>query len=219
MCIMPQIPCMSSDQIPNNLINKTTSSFNIASEHTRRTVQLVFIIYATCRFQYTNINATIQAQLPYLCTHHLLEYGRFKIMYQVVSTAGYLDSSNCVEHIWIKVTSGVKIHCWWVVFIAILQLILIKVLLNCVTCWYDSKAILIFSFVGILTTPGHHTTYSQAFLDAVHDSYLFQHVTTPTHYRLNTTANILDLVLTNEEAMINIIQYLPGIGSSDHVCL
>jgi len=63
------------------------------------------------------------------------------------------------------------------------------------------------------------TTYSQAFLDAVHDSYLFQHVTTPTHYRLNTTANILDLVLTNEEAMINTIQYLPGIGSSDHVCL
>lgn len=60
---------------------------------------------------------------------------------------------------------------------------------------------------------------SQMFLDSIHDSYLSQHVTEPTHYRLNTTANVLDLVFTNEEAMINTINYLPGIGSSDHVCL
>jgi len=57
------------------------------------------------------------------------------------------------------------------------------------------------------------------FLDAVHDSGLSQHVTEPTHYRPNITANILDLVFTNEEAMISSINYFPGIGSSDHVCL
>ena len=47
---------------------------------------------------------------------------------------------------------------------------------------------------------------------------IFQHITEPTHHRPNTNANVLDLVLTNEEAMINTIQYLPGIGSSDHIC-
>ena len=46
------------------------------------------------------------------------------------------------------------------------------------------------------------------FLDAVHDYHLFQHVTTPTHYGLNTTANIIDLVLTNEEAPYNIFLVL-----------
>ena len=46
-----------------------------------------------------------------------------------------------------------------------------------------------------------------------------QHVTEPIHYRPNTNANVLDLVFTNEEAMINTINYLPVIGCSDHVCL
>ena len=57
------------------------------------------------------------------------------------------------------------------------------------------------------------------FLDAVHDIYLFQHITKPTRYRANTTANTLDLVFTNEEGMVDGIEYLPAIGSSDHVCL
>ena len=51
-------------------------------------------------------------------------------------------------------------------------------------------------------------SYLQTFLAAVHDSYLYQHYTKPTHYRPNTTSNILDLViLTNEGVMINTIQY------------
>ena len=64
-----------------------------------------------------------------------------------------------------------------------------------------------------------NTSCSQLFLDAVNSCCLFQHVTEPTHYRLNTTANILDLVFTNEDGMINNIEYLPGIGASDHLCL
>jgi len=62
-------------------------------------------------------------------------------------------------------------------------------------------------------------SHSQTFLDAVNDSYSHQHVTEPTHFRRNITPNILDLILTNEEAMVNAIQYLPVIGSSDLVCL
>ena len=64
-----------------------------------------------------------------------------------------------------------------------------------------------------------NTSCSQLLLDAVNSCCLFQHVTEPTHYRLNTTANILDLVFTNEDGMINNIEYLPGIGASDHLCL
>ena len=64
-----------------------------------------------------------------------------------------------------------------------------------------------------------NTTYSQMFLDTIHDHCLFQHITEPTHYRPNIVANTLDLVFTNEDGMINSVEYLPGIGSSDHVCL
>ena len=63
------------------------------------------------------------------------------------------------------------------------------------------------------------TSFSKLFLDAVNNCCLFQHVTEPTHYRRNTTANILDLVFTNEDGMIDSIEYLPGIGASDHVWL
>ena len=63
------------------------------------------------------------------------------------------------------------------------------------------------------------TLCSQMCLVAVHDNHLFQYITKPTCYRANTTANTLDLVCTNEEGMVNVIEYLPAIGSSDHVCL
>ena len=59
----------------------------------------------------------------------------------------------------------------------------------------------------------------QTFLDTTQDLYLFQHITEPTHYRQGETPHILDLVFTNEQTMINDIQYLPGLGCSDHVCL
>ncbi len=44
--------------------------------------------------------------------------------------------------------------------------------------------------------------FEQARLDIFNDHFLTQHVHHPTRYRLNQTANILDLVLTNEENMI-----------------
>jgi len=59
----------------------------------------------------------------------------------------------------------------------------------------------------------------QDFIDATQDLYLVQHVMEPTHYRPGETPHILDLVIANERTMINDMQYLPGLGCNDHVCL
>lgn len=60
---------------------------------------------------------------------------------------------------------------------------------------------------------------SQQFLEGIQSMYLFQHVVKPTRYREGQTPHILDLVLSNEEGMVSEIEYLPGLGSSDHVSL
>ena len=41
----------------------------------------------------------------------------------------------------------------------------------------------------------------------------------PTHYHPGETLNILDLVFINEQTIIKEVQYLSGLGYSDHVCL
>ena len=68
-------------------------------------------------------------------------------------------------------------------------------------------------------TVKHCEHTSQRFIDAVMDSFLHQHVTQPTRYRHEQNPSTLDLVLTSEENMINHINYLPGLGLSDHVCI
>lgn len=60
---------------------------------------------------------------------------------------------------------------------------------------------------------------SHKFVKIVQDSFLFQHVKRPTRYRLGETSNILDLVFSNEEGMVRNMEYLPGLGKSDHVTL
>ena len=47
----------------------------------------------------------------------------------------------------------------------------------------------------------------------------YQHVHSPTRYRLGETPNVLDLVFSNEEGMIRNMEYLPGLAKSDHVVL
>ena len=59
----------------------------------------------------------------------------------------------------------------------------------------------------------------QDFIETLQDCYLFQHVTEPTRYRDGESSNILDLILSNEEGMVNDLTYHPPIGESDHVCL
>ena len=60
---------------------------------------------------------------------------------------------------------------------------------------------------------------SQLFLDTFQDLFLFQHIHEPTRYRGDQTPHVLDLVFTNEENMIDNIQYHPGLANSDHVCV
>ena len=57
------------------------------------------------------------------------------------------------------------------------------------------------------------------FIETLQDCYLFQHVTEPTRYREGERSNILDLILSSEEGMVQDLTYHPPIGESDHVCL
>jgi hypothetical protein len=55
-----------------------------------------------------------------------------------------------------------------------------------------------------------------AFLNTTSDIFLQQLVTNPTRHRINQTSNLLDLVLTNNENIVNEITHLPPLGKSDH---
>ena len=57
------------------------------------------------------------------------------------------------------------------------------------------------------------------FLEQVRDNFLTQHITKPTRFREGTTPTVLDLIFTNEEHMIENIEFLPGLGKSDHLIL
>ena len=57
------------------------------------------------------------------------------------------------------------------------------------------------------------------FLEGIKDCFLFQHVREPTRFRESQTSSILDLNLTNEENMVEKIDYQPSLGKSDHVVL
>src|SRR5208282_5508868 len=49
--------------------------------------------------------------------------------------------------------------------------------------------------------------------------FLWQHVKKPTRHRAEQTANILDLVFTNEEGMVENLQYDEPVGNSDHLMI
>ncbi len=48
------------------------------------------------------------------------------------------------------------------------------------------------------------------------DSYLYQHVNQPTHFRSDQQPTLIDLIFTNDDAMVSDIQYLQPIGLSHH---
>ena len=60
---------------------------------------------------------------------------------------------------------------------------------------------------------------SQHFIETIRECFLYQHVSEPTRSREGSIPSCLDLLFTNEEAMINGLSYLPGLGNSDHLCL
>src|SRR5664279_2948095 len=63
----------------------------------------------------------------------------------------------------------------------------------------------------------HHPSHE--FIECIQDCFLYQHIENSTHYRALQRANILDLVLTNEEGMVTNLVYNEPIGKSHHVVL
>ena len=57
------------------------------------------------------------------------------------------------------------------------------------------------------------------FVDTVQDCFLFQHINKPTRWKGTQTPNILDLILTREEQMVNNIEYSSPMGKGDHFML
>ena len=63
----------------------------------------------------------------------------------------------------------------------------------------------------------HHK--ASVFLETIRDAFLCQHVKQPTHFRGDQTPNILDLVFTNEEGMIEDLVHRAHLGKSHHQVL
>ncbi len=60
---------------------------------------------------------------------------------------------------------------------------------------------------------------SSVFLEATRDSFLFQHVRHPTHYRSDQTPTTIDLLFTNEDNMLSNLHHNAPLGKSHHVSL
>ena len=67
------------------------------------------------------------------------------------------------------------------------------------------------------TAPEDH--FSHTFIQTSQDCFLQQHVSQPTRLRQGNIPSTLDLVFSNEEGMVQNLQSLPPLGSSDHVVL
>ena len=67
------------------------------------------------------------------------------------------------------------------------------------------------------SAPEEH--FSHAFIQASQDCFLQQHVSRPTRFRHGNNPSILDLIFSNEEGMVQNLQFLPPLGSSDHLIL
>ena len=57
------------------------------------------------------------------------------------------------------------------------------------------------------------------FMEYVRDSFLYQHVREYTRYREGQEPSVLDLIFTNEEDMVQHLDYRSPMGNSDHISL
>lgn len=57
------------------------------------------------------------------------------------------------------------------------------------------------------------------FIENIRDVYLTQHIVQPTRHRAGQQDSCLDLVFTNEDRMVDNVEYLPSVGVSDHLLL
>ena len=63
------------------------------------------------------------------------------------------------------------------------------------------------------------TLQEQHFIENFREWFLWQHSVLPTRYRNQQKANILDLVMTNEERMVDVVNVNEPLGKSDHATL
>ena len=66
------------------------------------------------------------------------------------------------------------------------------------------------------TTPHAEDSKESKFIEAVRDSFLFQHVQEPTRARGNDDPSLIDLILTNEEHQVSDVVHHAPLGKSDH---
>ena len=57
------------------------------------------------------------------------------------------------------------------------------------------------------------------FLNFFHDTYLFQHVQSPTHFRSDQRPTLIDLILSSEEGMVQNLHQKAPVGKSHHQVL
>lgn len=69
------------------------------------------------------------------------------------------------------------------------------------------------------TTPVSENHISSLFLETFGDRFLIQQVSKPTRMREHEIDSLLDLILTNEENIMEELQYLPPLGKSDNSVL
>ena len=69
------------------------------------------------------------------------------------------------------------------------------------------------------STPHDDTKEDEMFLNALRDTFFYQHVNEPTRARGTDTPSLIDLILSNEESQVNNLAYLAPLGKSDHSVL
>ena len=68
-----------------------------------------------------------------------------------------------------------------------------------------------------LSATANEEQLEHKFIECVRDLYLYQHVKQAIRYRNYQTANILDLIFSNEENLVVKVQHRTSLGSSDHL--
>ena len=66
------------------------------------------------------------------------------------------------------------------------------------------------------TTPHDENSKEVKFIEAVRDSFLFQHIGETTRSRGNDEPSLIDLLLTNEEQQVSDVSHHSPLGKSDH---
>lgn len=69
------------------------------------------------------------------------------------------------------------------------------------------------------SSPHPEASSEERFLEALRDSFLYQHVLEPTRRRGSDEPSTLDLILTGEEEQISDLNYIAPLGKSDHSVL